>query len=226
MTALHQFLFTFFNLKVMLDWGPKIVEGFLLTLELAILVVLAGLSAGLVLAILRMVGWRVIVWPIVFVVDALRAVPPLLIIILLFFGLPSAGVELSGFMATWLALSAVLAAFAEEIYWASIRAVPAGQTEAARALGLGFFKILFLVVLPQAMRMAIPPLTNRTIAITKGTAFGSVVGLAEILGASQSAVAFSANPSPLILGAVAYIILLAPMVGFARWLEQRFARAA
>ncbi len=224
MTAPGQFLFTFFNLKVMLDWGPKIVEGFFLTLELAVLVVLAGLSGGLVLAILRMLGWRVIVWPIVFVVDALRAVPPLMIIILLFFGLPSAGVELSGFMATWLALSAVLAAFAEEIYWASIRAVPRGQTEAARALGLGFFQILFLVVMPQAMRLAIPPLTNRTIAITKGTAFGSVVGLAEILGASQSAVAFSANPSPLILGAVAYIILLAPMVTFARWLEQRFAR--
>jgi polar amino acid transport system permease protein len=225
MTRLDQFVFTFLNLKVMLDWGPKIAEGFVLTVELAILVVLAGLAAGLALAIIRLSGWRVLVWPIVFAVDALRAIPPLLIMILLFFGLPSAGIELSGFMATWLALSAVLAAFAEEIFWASIRAVPTGQTEAARALGLGFFRILYLIVLPQAMRMAIPPLTNRTIAITKGTAFGSVVGLSEILGASQSAVAFSANPSPLILGALAYVVLFAPVVAFARWLERRFARA-
>jgi polar amino acid transport system permease protein len=225
MTGLNQFIFTFLNVKVMMDWAPKIAAGFAVTVELALLVVVAGLASGLTLALLRLSGSRILVWPIVFLVDALRAIPPLLIIILLFFGLPSAGIELSGFMATFLALSAVLAAFAEEIFWASIRAVPTGQNEAARALGLGFLPIMFLVILPQAMRMAIPPLANRTIAITKGTAFASVVGLSEILGASQSAVAFSANPSPLILGAAAYVLLFAPVVAFARWLERRFARA-
>jgi polar amino acid transport system permease protein len=219
MTRLNQFIFTFLNVKVMMDWAPKIAAGFVVTVELALLVVIAGLASGLTLALLRLSGTRILVWPIVFLVDALRAIPPLLIIILLFFGLPSAGIELSGFMATFLALSAVLAAFAEEIFWASIRAVPTGQNEAARALGLGFLPIMFLVILPQAMRMAIPPLANRTIAITKGTAFASVVGLSEILGASQSAVA------PLILGAAAYVVLFAPVVAFARWLERRFARA-
>ena len=224
MTGMDQFIFTFFNLKVMTDWGPQIAAGLVLTVVLASLVVLTGLAVGLPLALARMSGWRVVVWPIVFLVDALRAVPPLLIIILLFFGLPSAGIQVSGFVATWAALSAVLAAFSEEIFWAAINAVPAGQTEAAKALGLGYFRSLYLVVLPQAMRIAIPPLTNRTIAITKGTAFGSVVGLSEILGASQSAVAFSANPSPLILGAAAYMLLFAPVVAGSRWLERSFAR--
>ena len=224
MTGMDQFIFTFLNLKVMTDWGPQIAAGLVLTVGLASLVVLTGLAVGLPLALARVSGWRVLVWPIVFLVDALRAVPPLLIIILLFFGLPSAGIQVSGFVATWAALSAVLAAFSEEIFWAAINAVPAGQTEAAKALGLGYFPILCLVVLPQAMRIAIPPLTNRTIAITKGTAFGSVVGLSEILGASQSAVAFSANPSPLILGAAAYMLLFAPVVAGSRWLERYFAR--
>ena len=146
----------------------------------------------------------------------------LVILVLLYFGLPSAGMSLSGFWATWLALTLVLAAFAEEIYWAGITAVPRGQWDAARALGFRFLPVLFLVVLPQAVRMVIPPLTNRTIAITKGTALASVVGVSEILGAAQSSMAFSANPTPLTLGALAYAILFLPVVGLGRWIERRF----
>ena len=94
--------------------------------------------------------------------------------------------------------------------------------DAARALGFRFLPVLFLVVLPQAVRMVIPPLTNRTIAITKGTALASVVGVSEILGAAQSSMAFSANPTPLTLGALAYAILFLPVVGLGRWIERRF----
>lgn len=217
------FLFTFFNPKVLLAAAPAILRGFEVTVELAVLVVLTGLLAGLLLAMLRLSGWRVVNWPLVFTVDLLRAVPPLVIIVLLFFGLPSAGVELSGFSATFVTLSAVLAAFAEEIFFAAIRAVPRGQAEVARSLGLRPLPVLMLVVMPQALRIAVPPLTNRTIAIVKGTAFGSVVGVAEILGASQSAMSFSGNPSPLVLGALAYAVLFTPVVLLARRLERRFA---
>jgi polar amino acid transport system permease protein len=79
------------------------------------------------------------------------------------------------------------------------------------------------VVLPQAVRITIPPLTNRTIAITKGTALGAVVAVGEILYQAQSAYSFSYNPSPLVLGAVAYLILFLPVVWFGRWVETRFA---
>ena len=79
------------------------------------------------------------------------------------------------------------------------------------------------MVLPQAIRIAIPPLTNRTIAITKGTALGSVVAVPEILGAAQSGVSFSCNPSPLTLGAIAYLVLFLPVVVLGRWIETRFA---
>ncbi|HEY8613682.1 MAG TPA: ABC transporter permease subunit, partial [Roseomonas sp.] len=81
----------------------------------------------------------------------------------------------------------------------------------------------FRIILPQAVRMVIPPLTNRTIAITKGTALASVVGVAEILGSAQSAMAFSGNPSPLTLGAIAYALLFLPVVGAGRWIERRVA---
>jgi polar amino acid transport system permease protein len=114
-------------------------------------------------------------------------------------------------------------AFSEEIFWAGITSIPKGQWEAARSTGLGFGQTMRYVVLPQALRITVPPLTNRTIAITKGTALGSVVGVAEILSQASSAVSFSSNPSPLTLGAAAYLVLFLPVVLLGRWIETRFA---
>jgi polar amino acid transport system permease protein len=218
-----RFLDSFFNLRVMAEQLPKVVDGFLLTVVLALAIVATGLVVGLLLAVVRALGIRPLNWLIIFAVDLFRALPPLVIIVLLYFGLPAMGLELSGFGAAWLALSLVLMAFAEEVYWAGITAVPKGQWEAARSTGLGFLATLGAVVLPQALRMTIPPLTSRTIAITKGTALASVVAVPEILGAAQAGVSFSFNPSPLTLGAAAYLILFLPVVILGRWIETRFA---
>jgi polar amino acid transport system permease protein len=219
----HRFAEVFLNIPVMAKYLPDIISGFVLTVGLAALVVIAGITAGLVLAVLRSLGVRPLNWAIVFVVDLFRALPPLVIIVLLYFGLPSVNISPDAFVATWLSLSLVLMAFAEEIFWAGITAVPKGQWEAARSTGLSFVQALGWVVLPQAIRLTIPPLTNRTIAITKGTALGSVIGLAEILSQAQSAVSFSFNPSPLLLGAAAYLVLFLPVVIAGRWIETRFA---
>jgi len=100
--------------------------------------------------------------------------------------------------------------------------VPRGQWEAARSTGLGFAATLAWIVLPQALRITIPPLTNRTIAITKGTSLGSVVAVSEILSQASSAVSSSSNPSPLMLGAAAYLVLFLPVVAAGRWIETRF----
>jgi polar amino acid transport system permease protein len=223
MSAWDSFVFSFFNARVAAQYAPKIAEGLLLTIGLAVLIILSGIALGLLLAVIRALGVRPLNWLIIFVVDLFRALPPLVLIVLIYFGLPAAGMDFSGFGATWLALTLVLMAFAEEIFWAGICAITKGQWEAARALGLRFLPTLFLVVLPQAVRIAVPPLTNRTIAITKGTALGSVVAVSEILGAAQSAMAFSGNPTPLTLGAIAYLILFLPVVVAGRWVETRFA---
>ncbi len=223
MTGWEGFAFSFLNARVAAEYWPKILEGLGVTILLAALIVVSGLVLGLALAVLRCLGVKPLNWAIIFVVDLFRALPPLVVIVLIYFGLPAAGIGLSGFVATWLSLTLVLMAFAEEIFWGSICAVPKGQWEAARGLGLRFLPVLRLVVLPQAMRIAIPPLTNRTIAITKGTALGSVVAVAEILGAAQSGMAFSGNPTPLMLGALAYLLLFLPVVVAARWIERRFA---
>jgi polar amino acid transport system permease protein len=223
MTAWNKFVDSFFNAKVMAKYLPDIVAGTVLTIELAILIVLSGILAGLVLALIRSLGFRPLNWLIIFTVDLFRSLPPLVIIVLLYFGMPAAGWSPSGFMSTWLSLSLVLMSFSEEIFWAGITSVHKGQWEASRSTGLSFTQTLMSVVLPQALRLTIAPLTNRTIAITKGTALGTVVALHEILGMASSAVSNSYNPSPLMLGAAAYLILFVPVVVAARWVETKFA---
>jgi len=223
MTHWERFQDSFFNLEVIHKYFPSIVDGFILTVYLALLVVITGIVLGLLLALIRSLRFRLIDLLIIFYVDVLRAIPPLVIIIIFYFGLPGIGITMSGFVATWLSLMLVLSAFAEEIFRAGILAVPSGQWEAARSTGLSFLQTLTVVVVPQAIRLTIPPLTNRTIAITKGTALGSVVAVAEILNQATTAQSFSGNASPLMLGALAYVILFLPVVVLGRWIETRFA---
>lgn len=221
MSNWERFVDAFFNARVMAKYLPDILQGTWLTIELAALVIASGLAAGLALALVRSLGFRPLNLLIVFVVDLFRALPPLVVVVFIYFGLPSVDLSPSGFVSIWLSLALVLMAFSEEIFWAGITSIHKGQWEAARSTGLSYGQALIHVILPQAIRLTIPPLTNRTIAITKGTALGTVVAVHEILGMASSAVSNSYNPSPLTLGAGAYLVLFLPMVIVGRWLETR-----
>ncbi|HEX2567835.1 MAG TPA: amino acid ABC transporter permease [Burkholderiales bacterium] len=220
---LDRLLFSFFNADVAARYWPDIVNGFIVTTYLGAAVIAAGLASGLALAMARSFHFKPLNFFIVVFADAFRALPPLVVIIVLFFAFPYVDLAMSAFTATWLALSLVLAAFAEEIFWAGILAVPKGQSEAARSTGMSRFQTLAFVVLPQAVRLTIPPLTNRMIAITKNTALGSVVAVHEIIYHASSASSLAGNPTPLTLGALAYLVLFLPVVLFSRWIETRFA---
>ena len=220
---MSRFLDTFFNGPVFERYLPAILHGMVVTIEIAVVVVITGILLGLVLAVVRAFRVLAINALIVVFVDVLRALPPLVLILLVYFGLPNVGVNVPSFAVLWLVLSLVLAAFAEEIFWAGILSIPKGQWEAARSTGLGFLATLVHVVLPQAVRLAVPPLTNRTIAITKNTALGTVIGVSEILNQATAAQSFSGNATPLMMGAIAYLILFVPVVALGRFLETRFA---
>lgn len=223
MTNLDRFIDAFFNRQVAIEYLPKIAEGFVVTTVLGLAVIATGLILGLVLALCRAFHFKPLNFFIIVFADIMRALPPLVVIILLFFAFPYIGVAMSAFVATWLALSLVLAAFAEEVFWAGMLAVHKGQAEAARSTGMGRLQTLNYVVLPQALRITIAPLTNRVISITKGTALGSVVALSEILNQASSASSLAGNATPLTLGALAYLVLFIPVVILGRWIETRFA---
>src|SRR5262245_20703731 len=127
MEAWHRFLDTFFNWPVIERYFPAIMKGVGVTIEIAAAVVVTGILLGLALAIMR--AFRVLALNalIVIFVDMLRSLPPLVLVLLAYFGLPNAGINLPSFAVLWLVLSLVLAAFAEEIFWAGILSIPKGQ---------------------------------------------------------------------------------------------------
>lgn len=213
---------SFFNVDVMARVFPAILSGFWVTLALTLLIVPSGILLGLGLATLRALEIRLLRVAIVLFADLFRAVPALVVLVVGFFALPYLGVALSGFVTTWVCLSLVLAAFCEETFWAAILSIQKGQWEAARSTGLSFLATLRWVILPQAMRLAVAPLTNRAIAIGKSTALASVVAVPDILNQASSAQAQSANASPFTLAALAYLAIFLPLVVLSRRVEARF----
>jgi polar amino acid transport system permease protein len=122
------------------------------------------------------------------------------------------------------ALSLVSAAYTAEIFRAGIEAIPHGQFEASAALGLSNRHTMVDVILPQAIRIVIPPLTNNCINVMKDTALASVVAMPDLLKQATQAQALAANPTPLIGAALIYIALLWPMVAIVSRLEKHFSR--
>jgi polar amino acid transport system permease protein len=222
MDTWSRFLDTFFKPELIWQYFPSIAQGTFTTIQIALAIVSTGILLGLVLAIIR--TFRVLPVNVILVafVDILRALPPIVLVLLVYFGLPNIGIKIPSFAVLWIVLSLVLAAFAEEILWAGILSIPQGQWETARSTGLGFFSTLIYIVLPQAVRLTVPPLTNRTLAITKNTALGTVIGVPEILNQATTGQSFSGNATPLMMGAVAYIVLFIPVVALGRFLETRF----
>jgi len=219
---MERFLSSFFDLGVWARYTPEMVQGFGITLLLAAVIVASGMIAGVILAAARTYGVRPLNAAIVVLVDVLRAVPPLVSLVVAYFALPFVGVTLPGYVAAWLTLSLVLAAFVEEIVFGGIATVPRGQWDAARSLGISFSLALFGVVLPQALRMTLAPLTNRAIAMAKNTALASVIAVPELLNKATSAQAATANTTPLTMAAVGYLIMFVPLVIASRGLERRY----
>ena len=217
-----RFIDAFFKWELIERYFPAIVQGVVVTIKIAAAVVLTGISVGLALAIARSFRIPPMSVLIVLFADIFRALPPLVLVLLVYFGLPNVGIFLPSFAVLWLVLSLVLAAFCEEIFWAGLLSVPKGQWEAARSTGLGFLGTLTYVVLPQALRLTVPPITNRTIVITKNTALGTVIGVGEILNQATTGQSFSGNATPLMMGAIAYVILFIPVVVLGRFIETRF----
>jgi polar amino acid transport system permease protein len=222
MSNWDRFLFTFFNADIAMKYGWEIVQGTGVTIFAGLAVVITGICAGIGLAALRALGLKGLNVLIIVFVDIFRALPPLAIILVLFFGFPAIGIVLPSLVVLWLSLAAVLAAFAEEIFWAGIISVAKGQWLAARSTGLNFSQTLRYIILPQAVRLGIPPLTNRAISITKNLALGSAIGVNEILGRANSALSMSANATPLTIGALLYVLVFIPLVVASRLLERSY----
>lgn len=215
---------TFFNLDVLAESLPALLWGLLVTLQIGVTSILVGLAGGLFLAVSRLYAPRFVKILIRVYIDIFRSIPLLVLLIVVYYALPFVGIRLSPFLSAVTALSLVSAAYTAEIFRAGIEAIPHGQFEASAALGLSNRHTMVDVILPQAIRIVIPPLTNNCINVMKDTALASVVAMPDLLKQATQAQALAANPTPLIGAALIYIALLWPMVAIVSRLEKHFSR--
>ena len=215
----------FFNLDVLRRSLPLLMLGLWTTVLLGVVSIVLGLLLGLVLVMLRLYAARPVRWLAVGYINLFRALPLLVLLVLIYYALPFLGVRLSSFAAATAALSLVSGAYTAEIFRAGIEAVPRGQFEASAALGLRRWRVMRFVVLPQAIRIVVPPLTSNGINVLKDTALASVVAMPDLLKQATQAQALFANPSPLVGAAILYILLLLPLVALVGRLTRQSAHA-
>ena len=178
--------------------------------------------AGLVVVLLRLYGLGPISWLAKAYVEVIRGTPLLIQLFLIYYGLPEIGIRLNAFCAAILGLGLNYAASEAENYRAGIQSIPHGQTEASLALGMSRWQTLRHVVLPQAARVVIPPVTNDFIAMFKDTSIVSVITMVELT--KESGTIAASNSDYLVVGLMTagiYFALSYPASIFANWLETK-----
>jgi polar amino acid transport system permease protein len=211
----------FFNLEIMIRAWPIILRGLGVTALLCVVVIPLGLAGGLAVALVSTVRQPLVRWPTVALVDFFRAIPPLVLLIFVYSGLPFAGLRPSPFVAVCIAFLLNNSAYYGEIYRAGIESVGRGQWEAARSTGLGALQAMTYVVVPQAVRNVLPDLVSNTIEVVKLTSIASVVALPELLYSADMARSITYNASPVVLAAAIYLAILWPIVRLLSRLEHR-----
>lgn len=215
---------TFFNWEVFVSSFPLLLSGLRVTISLGAVSIVAGLVLGLAIALIRLYGVRPAQLVARLFIDLFRSIPILVLLIVVYYALPFVGLSLSPFMSAALSLTLVSAAYTAEIFRAGIEAVPRGQFEASFALGLNYRQMMRDVILPQAIRIMIPPLTGNCINVIKDTALASVVAIPDLVKQATQAQALEANPTPLIAAALMYIAILLPLVYLVGRLEKKSRR--
>jgi polar amino acid transport system substrate-binding protein len=157
-----------------------LLRGAVTTVEISVLAMALAVVVGLILVLMRLYGMAPLRWFAKGYIEVFRGTPLLIQLFLIYYGLPELGIRLNAFVAAILGLGLNYAASEAENYRAGIQAIPLGQTEAAQALGMGRGQALQHIILPQAFRLVIPPMTNDFIAMFKDSSIVSVITMVEL----------------------------------------------
>ena len=218
---------SFFNAEIFWAAMPGLLDAFIINIQLFMIAEVLVLGFGLVLAVMRSLGGPVFL-PIrvmsTVYTDVFRAIPGVLVIFLLGFGIPGLGLvdprtdqRLFGI----LALALVYSAYVSEVYRAGIESIHPSQEAAARSLGLSRLQSLRFVIVPQAVRRVIPPLLNDFIGLQKDTVLVSFIGVVEIFRYAQIESAATYNFTPYVAVAVVFIVVTIPLIHLVDWLVAR-----
>jgi polar amino acid transport system permease protein len=222
---------TFFNLDVAVALFPTVITTALAnTLLFTVLGFAVALALGLVLALMRLSSVGVYRWVAGIYIEFFRGLPALLIFIAIGFGVPLAfQVQVDRLVTITAALGIVGSAYIAETIRAGIQAVPKGQVEAARSLGMSPARTMVFVVIPQAFRIILPPLTNELILLTKDSSLAFLLGTSldqqELAQFGRAALNQNPGLTPILVVGLCYLIITLPLSFLARRLERRFGSA-
>ena len=211
----------FFNVQVIKKSWPYLVKGFWTTISLALMAAVLSTLIGLTLAIFRSLDNKVLNFFIIIYVDFFRAIPIIVLLMMIYYGLPFLNIRLSAFASGVLGLGLNSGAYVSEIFRAGFLSVGKGQIEASRALGMTSWQSIRKVLLPQAVKAVIPPLVGNYVSSAKDTALCSSISIIELLKAGIAQQSLNANPSPLIFVAVLYLLLFVPLTRLCGYIELR-----
>ena len=214
-----------------LDFGlvfqniDAILQALLVTITLALLAEVIGIILGLALSLFKIARSRLLSFPAQLYIDLFRGTPLLIQIIIIYFTTPLIGIRFTSlFYAGLAALSLNSAAYVAEIFRSGIQSIDKGQMEAGRASGLSYAQTMRFIIVPQAFRRVIPPLTNEFVMLIKDTSLVSVIGLAELLRAARVLQSATFNGTPLIAAALLYLAICLPLIYLTNVLERRLNR--
>ncbi|WP_414445012.1 amino acid ABC transporter permease [Burkholderia sp. 22PA0099] len=210
--------------SLLVDSLPVLAQGAILTVKFAVLSMVFGLAAAVVLALMGIAHSRVLNAIARVYVSLMRGTPLLVQIFVIYYGLPSLGISLDPTPAGVIALSANVAAYMSESMRGAINGIENGQWLASYSLGLSWGQTLRYVIGPQALRIAVPSLSNSLISLIKDTSLVSVITVTELLRSAQEIIASTYQPLPLYLAAAAFYWVLCQLLEWVqRWWERRLA---
>jgi cystine transport system permease protein len=208
------------------DAAPVMAKGAGTTVAFAVASMVGGLVLGFPTAVLRVAPWAPLRWPAALYVSAFRGTPLLVQLFVIYYGLPGIGIEFTPVTAGILALSLNAGAYLSESLRGAILGVGQGQWNAGFSLGLTYPQTLGLVILPQALRMAVPAMSNTLISLIKDTALVSVITVSELMLATKEVISVTFRPLPLyVAAAVVYWVLSLVFEALQRRAERHFNRA-
>lgn len=206
--------------------APVMMTGAMYTLLFAMASMVGGLAIGFPVAIMRMSPFAAVRWPASVYVSAMRGTPLLVQLFVIYYGLPSIGIEFTPVTAGVLALSLNAGAYLSESLRGAIQSIGPGQWRASYSLGLGYWQSLYYVVLPQALRVAAPSMSNTLISLIKDTSLVSVITMTELMLSTKEVIASTFQPLPLYIAAACiYWVMSLGFEQVQRIAERRLNRA-
>ncbi|MCJ8012020.1 amino acid ABC transporter permease [Paenibacillus sp. KQZ6P-2] len=215
-----------FDVHVLINHWDRFLEGFIHTVESSIIALIGSFILGTLIAIMHISPYKPLNWLGTVYVEFIRNIPLLLVVFFFFLGLPSLGIPLDGFTSGTLGLMVYTAAFIAECIRAGIQTVPSGQTEAARATGLTYVQTMLHIVLPQAIKIVLPSISNQFINLVKNSSILAVVAGLDLMYYADLISADTFLPLTVYtFVALFYLVLTLPLSMGVHYMERRFSSA-